>query len=164
MTTKHQKSILFWTVVLFVVADCGPPMEKATVALIDKADASWRSHPVASYHIVVDVERPGELRRQDITIRDGKTDRAIVQYWNSKDNRWENTITLNQAQAAAFTVPGLLETVREELDNSRRPVIRVSMIQDPPYLEKIILGQVWQDNQAVPNSQASVIVRKFEKL
>lgn len=156
--------MLLWTLVLFAVAGCGSRMEKATVALIDQADASWRSKPVASYHIIVDVERPGELRRQDITVRDGKTDRAIVQYWNSKDNRWENTITLNEAQAAAFTVPGLLETVREEIENSRRPLIRVSMIPEPPYFEKIILGQVWQDNQAVPNSQASVIVRKFEKL
>lgn len=149
--------------ILLIAVSCGPPMEKATLARIDEADAHWRSSAISNYHIIVDVERSEELRRQDITVRSGQISHAIVQYWNSRNKRWENTISLNESQAIAFTVPGLLETVREELQSNRRPIIQVSLTPGPPYLQRIILGQVWQNDRAVPSSQASVIVQKFEK-
>lgn len=148
---------------LLIAVSCGPPMEKATLARIDEADARWRSSAIPNYHIIVDVERSEELRRQDITVRNGRISHAIVQYWNSHNQRWENTISLNESQSLAFTVPGLLETVREEIQSNRRPIIQVLLIPDAPYLQRVILGQLWQNDHAVPNSQASVIVQKFEK-
>lgn len=148
---------------MLTAVSCGPPMEKATLPRIDEADARWRSSGITNYHIIVDVERSEELRRHDITVRDGHIIHAIVQYWNSHNKRWENTISLNEAQALAFTVPGLLETVREELQSNRRPIIQVLLTSEAPYLQRVILGQFWQNDRAVPSSQASVIVQKFEK-
>lgn len=162
MYLRPRIAFLVVTLIAIAVA-CGPRMEKATLERIDDADAKWHSNPVSSYHIVVDVKRSDELRRQDIDVRDGQIERGSVQYWNSRSDRWENTIILNDSQSIAFTVPGLLETVREEIKSGRRPIIQVAMIQNPPYFQRIVLGQVWQNDQAVPNSQASLVIQKFEK-
>jgi len=153
---------LFLTALLCVA--CNQGLEKASNALIDRTEARWKSNPIPNYRIVVDVKRPDEFRRNDITVRQGHVKKAFVQYWDSRKKIWDNTIFLNESQALAFTVEGLFDTVRLELENSGRPVVRVAVTETPPYLQRIVLGQFWQNNQAVPNSQATVTVQQFETL
>jgi hypothetical protein len=145
-----------------LITGCGGRPEKASTELMDRVESDWRSQKIQDYHILVDVERPGELRRNDITVVNGQVTKGVLQYWEAKLKRWDNTIMLNESQSVAFSVPGLFDTVRSELTNSGRPIVRVTLSKSPPYLKKIILGQLWRNNQPVPDSQATIIVQKFE--
>ena len=136
--------------------------EKASPELIDQMESDWRSQAIQDYHIIVDVERPGELRRNDVTVVDGRVTKGVLQYWETHEKRWSNRVILNESQAIAFSVPGLFDTVRSELTNGLRPVVRVVLGKNPPYIKKIILGQISQNNHSVADSQASIIVQKFE--
>jgi hypothetical protein len=132
--------------------------------MMDNAEALWQANPVPSYHIIVDVDRPDDRRRNDLTVRQGEIVEATVSYWDFQKKRWEEPYDLNQEQAFPFTVPGLFEMVRGELRGSNRADIRVVMDSAPAFPHRIILGPVWQDLRPVSGTEATVTVRKFEVL
>jgi hypothetical protein len=137
-------------------------MQQATPGLIDEAASRWRKNAISNYRIVVDVQMNGNIRRNIITIQNGEIDQATVSY---KDNvRGRDKQKLNTTQALAFTVPGLFETVREELNAHTRTDIRVAVHPDRAYLQQIAFGPVLQNNQPIPNSEVYIFVRKFEPL
>jgi hypothetical protein len=148
---------------VFLWAGCSERTEQATPQLMDQLESDWHSSGIHNYRIVVDVERPEELRRNDITVSHDQIAKGFVLYWQSKEKRWDNMITLNESQSIAFSVPGLLETLRSEINNTNRPVVRVATSKTPPYIKKILLGQIRQNNQPVPGSQATIIVQTFEQ-
>ena len=147
---------------LFVTLGCGDRGERATPQLLSQIQSDLRSSGIHSYRIVVDVERPGELRRNDITVAGDRIQKGIVLYWEPKEKRWGNLITLNESQAIAFSLPGLVDTLQSEINNANRPVVRIVSTQNPPYIKKIILGQLRQNNEAVPDSQATITVHTFQ--
>jgi hypothetical protein len=157
-----KKQYLFWVLIIVVVIGCGGRMQQATPGLIDKVERQWRTKAVLNYTMVVDVQMNGNIRRNEITVKNGKIDHATVSY---KDNSsWKHAQKLNAAQAMAFTVPGLFETVREELNAHARSNLRVAVHPDGAYLQQIDLGPVLQNNQSIPNSEVYIFVRKFEPL
>ncbi len=139
-------------------------LDQATIKMINDAQAVWYLEPVLNYHIVVDVNRPDEKRRNDITVQNGVITSATVKYWDSGRLRWEEPYDLNEDQAFPFTIPGLYDMLRGALNNSNRPDIQVDMRGDPPFPHRIVLGPVWQDGVPVWGTETEVIVREFEIL
>lgn len=154
-----------WVMILVgLLTACGPRLVSASVRMMDEAEARWQANPVPSYRIVVDVERPDDRRRNELTVRQGQVVSAVVKYWDSRRRRWKEPYELNPEQAFPFTVPGLFDMVRGELRNSGRAEIRVAMGGEPAFPRRIVLGPVWQDLRPVPGTEATVIVREFEPL
>lgn len=145
------------------LAGCGARLVPASVGMIDDAEARWQANPVLNYRIVVDVERPDDRRRNELTVRQGEVTRAVVMYWDPREKRWGEPYELNPEQAFPFTVPGLFDMVRGELRGSDRADIRVAMGGEPPFPQRIVLGPVWEDLRPVPGTEATVIVREFER-
>jgi hypothetical protein len=158
-------SWLFFTLVIVIVlpliASCGLPLKKATVQDLEQAKRIWQMHPVLNYSIVVDVQRQNELRRNSVLVREGKISSAGVRYWNADLKKWEAQRRLKEQQALPFTVPGLLMTVEEEISNSNRNDIRISMKGNPPVPQTIVLGALIHNNKQVEESKTFIFVRTF---
>lgn len=164
---QQAGSRVVWVVALLMlalVAACGPRLQKASVRMMDEAEARWAANPVRSYHIVVDVERPDDTRRTEVTVEEGRITRGVVRYWDPRSRRWGEPYELNEEQAFPFTVPGLFDMVRGELRGSGRVDIRVAMGGEPAFPRRIVLGPVWQNGRPVPDTEARVTVRSFEPL
>ncbi|MBI1951119.1 MAG: hypothetical protein HYS34_07130 [Acidobacteria bacterium] len=143
---------------------CGPRSAEVTVQQVDAMRARWVASPVRSYHIIVDVERPGDRRRNDITLLVDTVTRSSVAYWNEKARDWGPARELTAAKATPFTVPGLYDSIREELLEGHRSDCRVAFVGDPPVPERILLGPVMGSGAPMPGTEATVIVRAFEPL
>ena len=148
---------------LMILVGCSQPVP-ATMRMMDEAKARWQANPVPSYHIVVDVDRPDDRRRTELTLGEGEIVEAKVSYWDFRKKRWQDSYDLNQEQAFPFTVPGLFDMVRGELRSSGRADIRVVMKGEPAFPHRIVLGPVWQDLRPVEGTEATVTVREFEVL
>lgn len=145
------------------LAGCYIGLDRASLQMIDAAEANWQANPVPGYDITVEVDRPGERRRNEISVRQGQVTRAVVRYWNPDEKRWQEPAPLNEEQAFPFTVPGLFDMVRGELQRSGRADIWVAMEKSPAsFPRRLVLGPVWQDGQAVTGTEATVTVREFE--
>ncbi len=160
---RYQLALVAGLFNMLVLAGCSQPMP-ASIPMMDRAEERWNADPVPSYHIVVDVERPDDRRRNDLVVRQGKIVEATVRYWEGGMKRWGDRYELGQEQAFPFTVPGLFDMVRGELRGSNRADIRVLVGGEPAFPQRIPLGPVWEDNQPVSGTEATVIVRKFEIL
>lgn len=143
---------------------CGPGPVTVTVQQLDAKRARWIAMPVRSYHIVVDVERPGDRRRNTITVVESTLNESSVAYWNEKERGWGSPQELTIEQATPFTVPGLFDLIRQELLEGHRSDCRVAFVGDPPVPGRILLGPVMQPGGPVPGSEATIIVRGFEPL
>ncbi|MFQ5814430.1 MAG: hypothetical protein ACE5I2_14730 [Anaerolineae bacterium] len=154
---------LLITGLLIVLVGCSQPVP-ASMRMMDDAEARWQADPVPSYHIVVDVDRPDDRRRTELTVRQSEIVEATVSYWDFRKKRWQEPYELNQEQAFPFTAPGLFDMVRGELRGSNRADIRVVMDGEPAFPHHIVLGPVWQDLRPVSGTEATVTVRKFEVL
>ncbi len=143
---------------------CNSQLKPATIAMMDEAEARWQENPVLSYRIVVDVERPDDRRRNELIVEQGQVTRALIRYWDPERQRWGRPMELTIEQAQWFTVPGLFNTVREELRNSGRKRIRVAIEGDPAFPRRIELGPVMEGKKPAPYTKATVIVRVFEPL
>jgi len=149
---------------LALLAGCDLRLHDTSLAEMDAAEAAWNEHPIASYRIVVEVTRPDELRRNDITVRDGEVISAEMLLWDARQREWREPYTLLPSQSFPFTVPGLFDTVRGALEHSGRTRIEVDMIGDPPFPRRIEFGPVWEEGQMVRGTEASIRVREFEAL
>lgn len=147
---------------LFVA--CGPRPALVTVQSLDATRARWEARPVRSYHIIVDVERPGEHRRNEITVFDDTMIRSSVAYWKEKRRDWGPPRELTAGQGTPFTVPGLFALIRQELLEGHRSDCRVAFVGDPPVPELILLGPVMRSGEPVPGTEATIVVRGFESL
>jgi len=137
-------------------------LERATIKMINDAQTIWYPNPILNYHIVVDVQRPGEYRRNDLTVVGGEIASATVMYRKQKGWGWDEPYDLNFDQAYPFTIPGLYDMLRGAINGSNRKEIRVEMRGYPPFPHQIEFGPVWQDGEPVFGTESIVIVREFE--
>lgn len=145
---------------LLLLAACGR-YEPATIAAMDTAQARWQANPVPSYTIVVDVDRPGEKRRNTVVVENGQIVYGEVKYWDEAADRWGEPIPLDPEQAYPFTVPGLFDMVREQIRESGRQDIQVAMDGDPPFPHTLRLGPVFLDGRPFEGTEAVVQVVEF---
>ncbi len=147
-----------------LLASCRSGLERASLAKVDQMEQAWLAAPVPSYHIVVDVDRPGDRRRNELVVEDGVVVQATVKYWNPERKAWDEPFSLNQEQAEPFTVPGLFEMVREQIELPQRAQVQVKWREDPPMPELIVLGPVSMNGQPVSGTEATVFLEEFEPL
>ncbi len=140
---------------------CGGRYDTATIAAMDAAQARWEANPVLNYTIVVDVDRPGEKRRNTVVVQDGEIAYGEVKYWDEAAEQWKDPFVLSQEQAYPFTVPGLFDMVRGEIRNSGRRDIQVGMDGEPPFPYRIRLGPVYLDGKPFEGTEAVVQVVEF---
>jgi len=136
-------------------------LQPASLESIDRWEARWQADPVLSYHIVVDVESPGERRRNEVTIRENKIAYAETMYWDWSSRKWKASSKLDRDQAFPFTVPGLFDVLRGELRAGGRSQVRVAMSRHPAFPSRIVLGPVLQDGRAMPDTTATLTVASF---
>lgn len=156
-----------WTVVFSVLIitallnGCSSGLHRASVQMMDRAEAQWQQAPVLDYEITVEVNRPDDRRRTTVLVAQGQIVQGEVSYWNAKDQRWDEPYALNEEQSFPFTVPGLFDMVRGELENSGRVDIRVRMEDESTFLEHIVLGPVMLDGQVVSGTEATITVESY---
>ena len=142
-------------------------LEDATIGLLNDAQTAWYAQPVLSYRMEVDVNRPGEFRRVNLTVRDGEVVEALVKYRSPNTFLWEDPYPLNADQAEPFTIPGLYDMVRGAINAGNRTDIRVDMGWEDgpvPFPRRVVLGSVWDGGLQVSGTEAQVVVRRFEVL
>jgi hypothetical protein len=143
------------------LAGCSSRLQPASLGLINDCEDRWRAHPIVSYHIVVDVDAPGERRRNEITVQQGKISRAVMRYWNRSAGKWEAPTGLGKEQALPFTVPGLFDIIRGEVMRGSRTDIRVEISQHPSYPRCIVLGREVRDGRPLSGTQTTLTVASF---
>ena len=147
---------------LLASAACGLTLEPASMARVRDAEAQWDAAPILDYGITVDVDRPGERRRTEISVRDGRIVSASVSYWDPEEDRWSRPASLREEQALPFTPLGLLDMVRREISVKSRRDVRIALQGSPPFPHLILLGGLNRGEGIVPNSGAAITVRRFE--
>lgn len=148
-------------IITALLGGCSSGLQKASVQMMDTAEARWQQQPVQDYEIMVEVKRPDDRRRSTVIVQQGQIVRGDVSYWNAKTNRWDDPAALNQEQSFPFTVPGLFDMVRGELNSSGRADIRVKMEGEPPFPRRIVLGPVMLDGQAMSGTEAVITVERY---
>ena len=143
-------------------AACGLALEPASMARVEEAEAQWDAAPILDYGITVDVDRPGERRRTVVDVRDGRIVSASVSYWDPGEDRWSPPTSLRDDQAMPFTPLGLLDMVRREISPTIRREVRISLKGSPPFPHRILMGGLLRKEGSVPNSEATITVRRFE--
>lgn len=149
---------------LTLLAGCELRLRGISLAELDAAEAAWQANPLPDYHIIVDVKRPDELRRNELTVRKGEVTEAVMMLWDGRDRSWREPLQLDASQSFPYTVPGLFDTVRGALEHSGRTVIRVDMQGDPLFPWRIQFGPVWEGGQMVRGTESELQVRIFEVL
>ncbi|GIV76475.1 MAG: hypothetical protein KatS3mg050_0869 [Litorilinea sp.] len=144
-----------------VLAACG--LAGASEDELAQAEAAWQAAPLASYHVVVEVQRPQERRRHEVWVQDGEIVSGTLQYGQDGQG-WGPPQPVETAQAAPFTVPGLFATVREQMRYANRLFVRVQLSDTPPFPRRIVLGPVRQDGMPVEGTETTVDVRLLEPL
>ncbi|MCO6453509.1 MAG: hypothetical protein J5I90_22195 [Caldilineales bacterium] len=150
-------------VLIAVLSGCEPKLRGVTTSDMDRAETAWEANPVRNYRIVVEVIRPDELRRNELTVEDGQVTSAIMLLWDRGKQEWREPFLLDETQAFPYTPPGLFEMVRGAIEHSGRTMIRVEMRGDPPFPQHIQFGPVWEDMQMVRGTESEVKVRSFER-
>lgn len=136
-------------------------LQPATLEVIDYAEAAWLAAPTASYRITVEIERPGERRRSTVTVEDHRIIEGVVSYWDFEARQWQESYALNEEQSFPFTVPGLFDMIRGELEMSGREDVRMLMVGEPPFPHKINFGPIIVDGEPFPATKAVVTIQQF---
>ncbi len=160
----RRAALLALPLLLILLAGCELRLRGTTVAKMDAAEAVWLAHPILDYHIIVEVKRSDELRRIEVTVRNGEVSEATMILWDGLERSWRKPYALDASQSFPYTIPGLFDTVRGALEHSGRAVIRVDMQGDPPFPRHIQFGPVWEEGQMVRGTESEFHVRDFEAL
>ena len=158
---RHRKIFVLLLVGTLLLDGCLPGLHKASLEMIDRAEAQWQQAPVQDYEISVEVVRPDDRRRTTVIVQQGQIAQGEVSYWNATSKDWDEAYALNEEQSFPFTVPGLFEMVRGELKNSGRVDIRVRMNDELSFPWHIVLGPVMQNGQAVSGTEAVITVEQY---
>lgn len=130
--------------------------------LLNEAETDWYNAGISDYRLVVEVEFSTERRRHEIVVRNFQVSEASLAYWDGEV--WSASEQTNLQQAADYSVPGLFQLLRMELNLKLREEVRVDMHFDPVYPRYIYLGTVWQDGEEMEGSEARLTVQEFEVL
>lgn len=139
-------------------------LEEASYRMLNESQGIWYTAPILNYHIVVDVKRPDERRRNEIIVEEGEVIEATVKYWKPGGLGWDTPYSLNEEQAYPFTIPGLYDMVRGALASSNRADIRVEMRGNPPFPHRVVFGPVWEGGRPVMGTESQVTVQTFETI
>lgn len=162
LTRRWLPAMLLLFVTAFLLDGCRLNiLQPATMELLDTAEANWLASPTASYRMTVEIERPGERRRSTVIVEDHEIISGSVTYWDHEQRAWQEPYALNQDQSYPFSVPGLFDMIRGELEMSGRKNVRVLMVGEPPFPYNIFFGPVIVDGKSFPATKARVTIVEF---
>lgn len=154
--------IISLAAMLVLLSGCDARLKGTSVAEMDEMEGRWQAQPILDYSISVDVERPDELRRYEITVENGAVTSAVMSFRDESKHEWREPLQLDETQAFPFTVPGLFETVRGALEHSGRTDIQVDLSGDPAFPRRIHFGLVWEEGQMVRGTESEIRVKQFD--
>lgn len=151
--------LVFVCVAAVLVVGCKPKpsVDPETIAA---AQAAWELGGTRDYDIVAEVKRVGDRRRSTLRVRGGIVESAQVSFYD--EGSWSPSIELNPEQAHPFTVPGLFQTISEELAAGQRSGVWVKMDGEPPFPHTVVLGDVVDESGLRPNTETVIRVLEFE--
>ena len=107
---------------------------------ITAAETLWKTNGLASYHLELEVMN-GLTRRIEVTVENGSYQNGMLMERGADDEGWEPGIPLDEIQGRPYTVPGLFQTLREELSTGQRSV-SVTFNPNRGYVEAMALGGI----------------------
>lgn len=133
----------------------------ATISGLNEVEGAWYSSGQFNYHLVVDVEFGGERRRHEMSVENGQIVEATLSYWDDSQGGWGERNPLNKEQSFTYTITGLFDTIRNELQLHNREDVRVEMQGEPAIPKVILLGRVWQEGFPVEGTQTRIVVQEY---
>jgi hypothetical protein len=107
---------------------------------VTAAETLWKANGLSSYRIELQVAN-GPVRRVEVTVENGSFRNGALRERSSNAEGWEPPIPLDETQARPYTVPGLFQTLREELSAGQR-VVRATFNPNRGYVERIELSEI----------------------
>lgn len=135
---------------------------EVTFPTLNDAETAWYNAGILDYRLVVEVEFATERRRHAVTVQNGQVTEATISYLNGRT--WTVPETFGYDLAAGYTVPGLFNTLRVELNQEMREELQADMNEDPSYPRHIYFGLVWIEGEPMEGSEARFTVVEFERL
>jgi hypothetical protein len=133
---------------------------EATVTLLNHAETQWYSAGIMDYRLVVEVAFAAERRQYTVVVQNGEIIEASLAYRD--EETWTTPEPVSFDHAARYTIPGLFNALRLELNQNLREEIRVDVNADPAYLRYMYFGRVWLENEPMADSEARFTVTEFE--
>lgn len=118
------------------------------------AEKRWELQGPSSYSIEVWISNHFE-RRVEVTVEKGVIREAILRERDEGEEDWGPRIELDERRARPYTVPGLFQTLREELAAEQRSV-RASFQEELGYPLRIELGSISEGQGRVISVRALV--------
>jgi hypothetical protein len=134
-----------------------PGCRQPTLAARDitAAETLWKTNGLSSYRIELQVT-DGLERHIEVTVQAGAFQNGVL-LERADEEGWEPPIPLDETQARPYTVPGLFETLREELSAGQRTVT-ATFNPNRGYVEHMELGEIAGSEPTV------VLVQSLEPL
>lgn len=157
--------VAFGVVILigsFLFANRERRYPEASFSLLNEAETAWYNAGILDYRVVVEVEFASEHRRHAITVRNGQITETTLSYLNG--DTWSPPEPIAVESAAEYTIPGLFNALRLELNQLMREDLRVDMNETPVYPRYMYFGAVWVDGEPMADSEARFTVTEFEIL
>ena len=101
------------------------------------AETLWKTNGLSSYRIELQVAN-GPVRRVEVTVENGSFQNGSLRERTSDAKGWGPPMPLDETRARPYTVPGLFQTLREELSAGQRTVM-ATFNPNRGYVERIEL-------------------------
>ncbi|NUM47880.1 MAG: hypothetical protein HUU38_24500 [Anaerolineales bacterium] len=135
---------------------------EANMTRLNDAETQWYAAGIQHYQITVEVEFAAERRRHIVTVQNGQVTEATLSYLVGET--WTPPEPVGAEFAGEFTVPGLFNALRFELNQRQREDVRVDMNVSPAYPRYMYFGPVWLEGEPMASSEARFTVVAFVPL
>ena len=110
---------------------------------VTAAETLWKTNGLSSYRIELQVAN-GPVRRIEVTVENGFFQSGVLRERGADAEGWEPPVPLDETEARPYTVPGLFQTLREELSAGQRAV-RATFNPNRGYVESMELSAIAGD-------------------
>lgn len=107
---------------------------------LNELEQNWYAAGIDSYDLTIEVQFFEERRLHHLKVRGGLVEAAFLRLWDAKSGEWGKNEVMSAENAYWFTLPGLFQTIRQEIQNDMRQYIRSEVNNDPVYPKVIIFG------------------------
>ena len=107
---------------------------------VTAAETLWKTNGLSSYRLSLEVSN-GLTRRIEVTMENGSFRNGVLLERALDGEGWEPPRPLDEMQARPYTVPGLFQTLREELSAGQRTV-HARFNHNRGYVEQMELGEI----------------------
>jgi len=146
---------------LFFIKNSDRNIPNVTISGLNEVEGDWYNSDQFNYHLVVEVEFGDERRRHETTVENGRVIESTLSYWDDSRGDWGEKNPLNLEQSSTYTIAGLFDTIRNELQLHNREDVRVKMEGEPVIPMVILFGRVLQEGIPVEGTQTRITVKEY---